>query len=157
MLTFATLLTAGCIDARPDGTTDDRNGSLFADPTPDEACQQVTTTDPPGAGAGQSGVANYPGSFSYGGQSAAKTATETYVWQNPSGAAYVAWGGQVATGSVTLTMEDACGKEMYKGGVSGPSQGGANEETERGMAGDWTLTFEFTVYTGQMGLSVSSS
>jgi hypothetical protein len=112
---------------------------------------------PTGATGGQSSVSNNPGSFSYSGQALAKTTTETHLWQNPSGAAYVMWSGQTGTGTLVLTIQDACAEEVYRREVGAGQQSGAMESTTRAMPGEWLLTFEFTAYSGQMGLQVSSS
>lgn len=150
------MLLAGCI-APQDAATDERTGD---DPgsgseAPSGACPGHGASET-GAGAQQSGVSNQPGSFSYSGQFAAKTGKEVYLWQNPSSGAYVQWGGQSAAGSVGLRVQDACGDEVYGKQYGGAQQTGAQEATGRGVPGEWALTFEFSSYTGQMGLQITS-
>jgi len=152
---IAIVALAGCI--QPQETPEaEPTPPTASTPTTMEACAAVGF-EPTGGPSGQASVANYPGSFSYSGQTTAQTGKEVYVWQNPSEGALVSWGGQAATGDLTVTIHDACGVEVYKMSVGAMDQGGASEETQRGTAGDWYLTFEFTLYTGQMGLSVNSS
>lgn len=156
VLTLLVLLS-GCIQAEPDDAPQDEEREQDAPSSDPPTCTPPAVT-PSGPGGGQGGVSNQPGAFSYGGQAAAKTAKEVYVWENPSRSAQVAWGGQSAAGTLTLTIQDHCGKEVYRADLGGaPGQGGANEGTQEGEAGDWILTLEFTLYTGQMGLSVSSA
>ena len=72
--------------------------------------------------------------------------------------ASVMWGGQSGTGTLKLTVQDTCGEKVYEKELSGPGQqGGAMESTSAGQAGTWALTFEFTLYTGQMGVQISST
>ena len=150
-----TLALAGCIEAQPDDReteSPDRDG----DDERMEPCTppEVEETGPSG---GQSGVSNQPGAFSYGGQAAAKTAKEVFLWENPSLAAQVTYGGQSGVGTLTMTIQDHCGVEVYKRESSGASQtGAAGEATQTGTEGTWILTFEFTLYTGQMGVSITS-
>lgn len=149
------LALAGCIqtpsdepeiEAPDDGADDDATAPC----TPPD----VEATGPSG---GQSGVSNQPGSFNYGGQAAAKTATEVFLWENPSTAAQVTFGGQSGVGSLTITIQDHCGVEVYRQGSGGASQSsGAIQPTKTGTAGTWILTFEFTLYTGQMGVTITS-
>lgn len=149
------LALAGCI-APQDTAQDDRNDATSPPPSSDESClaPDVTPTATPG---GQVSVSNNPGSFSYGGQVAAKTGKEVYVWENPTRAAQVAWGGQSAAGTLTLVIQETCGEEVYRADLGGPRQGGAYESTQEGESGKWIITLEFTLYTGQMGLSVNSA
>ncbi|HET6403491.1 MAG TPA: hypothetical protein VFH78_02495 [Candidatus Thermoplasmatota archaeon] len=148
--------TAGCIQTQAD------DADANAPPTARDAAAPPARCTPPevqptGPSGGQSGVSNEPGSFTYGGQAAAKTAKEVFLWENPSSAARVTWGGQAGAGSLTLTLQDHCGKEVYRGAVAGATQqSGVTETTGSGEPGTWILTFEFTLYTGQMGLSITS-
>ena len=157
LLLIPLLALAGCIQAEPDDTevetpapdaSDDASGATCTPP-------EVEAT---GASGGQSGVSNQPGSFTYGGQAAAKTAKEVFLWENPSSAAQVTYGGQSGVGTLTMTIQDHCGVEMYKREVSGASQSGsAGETTQTGTEGTWILTFEFTLYTGQVGVTITSA
>lgn len=162
-LTFPLLVglaLAGCIEAPEDGPRVE--GAPDDDDAPATAagCAPPSNEGDAGGGQGpgsQGGVSNQPGSFSYGGQTALKTATETYTWTNYSTGAMISWGGQSASGRLELIIEDACGVEVYRGDATMMSQGGSWGETERGTAGDWTITLEFSAFTGQMGLSITSA
>lgn len=153
-LALASAALAGCIGPQEDARDEGR--AIDAPPPASEECPQPTDPSAAPGAPSQQGVSNQPGAFSYGGQTAAKTATETFLWQNPSTGAQVAWGGQGATGTLEVTILDACGAEVFAGRVDPMSQGGASGATQRGASGTWTITLEFTAFTGQMGLSVSS-
>lgn len=153
---FAALALAGCIQTQEDepeveSPDESPRGDAMAPCTPPEV-------EETGASGGQSGVTNNPGSFTYGGQAAAKTATEVFLWENPSTSAQVTFGGQSGVGTLTITIQDHCGVEMFKREHGGASQqGGAVETTASGSAGTWILTFEFTLYTGQVGITINSA
>ncbi|MGB1586627.1 MAG: hypothetical protein ACPHID_06245 [Thermoplasmatota archaeon] len=104
--------------------------------------------------AGQSAVNNNTNNFSYAGQAAGWDDVETYTWKNTMGTASVSWGGQVAEGSISVTIKDAAGKQVFSRGLSGQSQEGFSGDTASGLAGDWTIKLTFQDYTGQMGLNV---
>lgn len=108
-----------------------------------------------GAG-GQSGVCNGTDSFSYGGQMSSETDTETYTWENTNEQARVTWGGQGSSGSVTVSIEDASGQQVYHQSFSG-GQSGSSTVTDAGEPGDWTIRIRFSGFTGQMGLTVNAS
>ncbi len=108
-----------------------------------------------GAG-GQQGVCNATDSFAYGGQVSDRSGTETYTWENTQDTARVSWGGQAGSGSVTITIEDADGRQVYRQTFSG-GQGGSSETTDAGEPGEWTIRVSFTGYTGQMGLGITAS
>lgn len=148
-LTFA----AGCISTPEPQRNDDRGEDAGAFGLP--ACPP--RVDTPTGPAGQASVANYPGTFSYSAQSLAKTGLETFVWTNPTGGAQVSWGGQSATGAMTLTLKDECGAEIYKQEFTAMSQGGAYEVTQRAAPGEWWIELDFAAYTGQVGLSITSA
>lgn len=104
---------------------------------------------------GQAGISNVTDAFSYGGQVAGMDGSHPYSWQNTQGKAMVSWGGQVASGSFTLTIRDADGKQVYSGSM-GSGQGGMSGTTAAGRAGSWTIVLDFQGLTGQMGLSVTA-
>jgi hypothetical protein len=110
-----------------------------------------------GCTAGQQACTSQSGSFSCGGQLANKSGTESHTWSNPSTKAQVSWGGQAASGSFTLTILDAQGKQVYSRTVSGAGQSGASGSTSTGMPGDWTVRLTYSDFTGQMGLSVTQA
>jgi hypothetical protein len=109
-----------------------------------------------GCTSGQAGVANMTNNFSYGGQTAGKSGTETFTWENTMGKAMVSWGGQASKGSFTLTIQDAAGKQVYSGS-QGAGQGGMAGNTASGKAGSWVILLRFDDFTGQMGLSLVAS
>lgn len=106
--------------------------------------------------AGQSAVQNTTNHFSYAGQAAGENDTETYTWSNTVGSASVQWGGQVAKGSMTLTIQDSVGKEVFKRSLSGQSQEGFSGSTSAGTPGDWKIHINFNSFTGQMGLNINA-
>lgn len=99
------------------------------------------------------GLSNQPDHFSYGGGAAGKSTTEVYEWQNSGTAAQVSWGGG-GTGSLTLTIHDAAGKEVFQRGLA---SGGVHERTASGQAGTWRITLAFGGYNGGMGLNVDKA
>ncbi len=101
-------------------------------------------------------VNNNPGAFQLAGQVAGKSGTETYEWQNNAQRASVSWGGQVASGSFTLSIKDAAGKQVHTHSFGGTAQGSDSGSTQSGAAGKWTITVTFSGYTGQMALNVNS-
>lgn len=104
--------------------------------------------------AGQSAVSNQTNNFSYAGQAANWDEVETYTWTNTIGTAHVSWGGQVAEGSISVTIKDAAGKQVFSRGLSGQSQEGFSGDSSAGAPGDWTIKLTFQDYTGQMGLNI---
>lgn len=149
-------IVGGCIGAQPE----DEPAPEAPDAGASESMGGCTppTVEPTGPSGGQSGVTNQPGSFTYGGQAAAKTATEVFLWENPSKAAQVTFGGQSGVGSFTITIQDHCGVQVYRKESTGAAQqAGGVEPTQDGTGGVWILTFEFVVYTGQMGITITSA
>lgn len=108
-----------------------------------------------GAG-GQQGVCNATDSFAYGGQVSDRSGTETYTWETTQDEARVSWGGQGASGSVTITIEDADGRQVYQETFS-EGQGSSSDTTDAGEAGEWTIRVSFSGYTGQMGLGITAA
>lgn len=151
-LALLAVLAAGCVAPSQDPTPSTTAPSAT---TPAAACQPVapkasTVTTPR-----QDTVSNNPGSFSDSGQMVGATGTDEYAWQDASGQAMISWGGQAASGSMKLTLLDACGKSVYSQTFEGMSQGGGNQNAKPGVAGQWLVRLEFTGFTGQMGLSVT--
>lgn len=104
--------------------------------------------------AGQSAVSNQTNNFSYAGQAANQSDTESFTWKNTIGSANVDWGGQAAQGSLTLTIQDSVGKQVFKRTLGGTSQEGFSGPTSAGTPGDWKIHINFDDFTGQMGLNV---
>ncbi len=101
-------------------------------------------------------VNNDPGNFQLAGQVAGKSGTETYKWQNSANKASVSWGGQVASGSFSLTIKDADGQQVHSHSFGGTRQGSDSGATQTGTPGTWTIEVKFSSYTGQMALNVNS-
>ncbi len=101
-------------------------------------------------------VNNHPGAFQLAGQVAGKTGTETYRWENSADQASVSWGGQVASGTFTLTIKDAAGKQVHSHSFGGTRQGSDSGATQTGTPGTWTIVVQFSSYTGQMALNVNA-
>lgn len=157
-LMLAMTAVAGCIQAgdasgRPDDGSDGEE-----ELPPVDACRAPEPApETPRVGPEQGTITNHDGSFTYSGQVLAKTGIEHHPWRNDRSAAYVTWGGQSTTGTLRMTVFDACGQVVYDTEKTGPSQGSSVEETSQGEPGDWLLAFEFVGYTAQMGLSVTSA
>ena len=105
--------------------------------------------------AGNVGVSNVTDAFSYGGQVAEKTATESFTWHNTKSQAILSWGGQLAKGSIALTIQDAAGKTVYSKSMT-DANNGFSGNTQSGLAGDWTVKLAFAGATANMGLSLAA-
>ncbi len=154
---------AGCIEAPAAEETPDDGGMSrasspkMADPLVECAPYTGHMETSGGQGIdGQSGVTSAPGGFSYGGQVFAKMETESYTWSNPADGAVFSWGGRSLTGELVVRIIDACGEVALEKSISMLTQSGSFETQVDGTAGDWTIELEFTLFTGQMGLTVSS-
>lgn len=105
---------------------------------------------------GQQGVCNEGDSF-YFGKQGSFMGTETHTWQNSGTKATVAWGGQ-GTGTVTVKIKDAAGKEVFSKDFSGAGQAGGTHATQVGKAGAWTITISAKVaFQGQVGVAVNKA
>lgn len=156
LATLAVLLAlAGCVapnDAPNDAGT---APSTTAPPSANAAdCKPVEPKPDTVSGLRQDSVSNNAGSFSDSGQVAGATGTAEYAWTDASGRGQISWGGQAGSGSLKLTLLDACGKQVYTHTWSAPSQGGVQENAQPGTPGKWLVRMEFTAFTGQMGLSI---
>lgn len=103
---------------------------------------------------GQEACSVSGGGLHCGAQVAHKSGTETYTFNNPSTQAMVNWGSQASSGTLTLHILDAGGRQVYQSSISGASQQGANGQTASGTPGDWTVKLEYSSFTGQVGLNV---
>jgi hypothetical protein len=155
-LILIVLVFAGCITT-PDPQRGKQTPSTPAPASPAAACVEPTPgPSVPAVGPGQSGVSDQPGAFSYSGQVAARTQKESYAWENGATGAMVMWSGQGSTGTFTLTILDACSAQTYQKDFSGAGQGATSESSSPGAPGTWLITLDFKLFTGQMGLSVTS-
>lgn len=152
LVLVAALLAAGCVDPSDTPSTATPTTASSASPA---ACAPVAPKSGTVTGLDQSAASDNPGAFGDSGQMAGVTGTKEFAWQDASGAAMVAWGGQSASGSFKLTILDACGQQVFQQSYDAPSQGGANQNTKPGTPGAWLIRLEYTAYTGQMGLSVT--
>ncbi|HUR64222.1 MAG TPA: hypothetical protein VM241_07050 [Candidatus Thermoplasmatota archaeon] len=109
------------------------------------------------AGCAQGGVSNMTDNFSYGGQVAGKSGTNSYTWKVTGSTVRVSWGGQSASGTLDLVLKDGLGQQVYIRTFGGASQSGASETLQNVKAGDWTVTLSFHGFTGQMGLNLQAS
>ncbi len=71
-----------------------------------------------------------------------------------SGDLTVALGGNCGSGSVSITIKNPGGSTAYSKTISSPGQIGGTQ-TIKGMSGDWTVTYSFHGFTGQMGLTIT--
>lgn len=105
---------------------------------------------------GQMGVCNETNGFSYGKNVSMETSTEEFPWENTMGQGEVHWGANAGMGSVTVTIQDADGTQVYRDSHSSTGQKGSSTTTSSGTPGEWTIRIEFSGYTGQMGLAVTA-
>jgi hypothetical protein len=145
---------AGCV-------APSQNPPTVQSATPPSSDAPATTCVPVGpktstvAGVHQDSVSNTSGAFSDSGQVAGATGVAEYAWQDASGGAMISWGGQSASGTLKLTLLDACGAEVYAHTFDSPSQGGLNEKAKPGAPGAWLVRLEYAAFTGQMGLTIT--
>ncbi|WP_242333186.1 MULTISPECIES: hypothetical protein [unclassified Anaeromyxobacter] len=71
--------------------------------------------------------------------------TLSYTWHNTGTMASVDRSSAVSAGSVTLTLRDAAGAQVYQGALDGAT---GSVSTVAGAAGDWTIVVDFTHTTG---------
>lgn len=102
---------------------------------------------------GQQGVCNETNSFSYGFQGGGD-ASDTFTWENTEGQAEIVWGAQ-GSGSVTVTIHDADGEQVFQEAFSGQGQSGSAQSAS-GEPGDWTIEVDASGFGGQMGISVQA-
>lgn len=108
------------------------------------------------AGCAQQGVSNVTDAFSYGGQVANESRTDTYTWHVTGSNVLISWGGQSSSGTFDLLLRDGAGNQVYARSF-GEGQSGNSETLHNVKAGDWTVTLSFHRFTGQMGLSLTAS
>lgn len=104
--------------------------------------------------AGQCDANTHSNGLEFGCQVANKSDTMTYTFKNSLGGASVSMGSQIASGTVTVTIEDGAGKEVFARTYSGASQSG-DSTTRSGTPGTWTVVLRFRDATGQIGLDVN--
>ena len=73
------------------------------------------------------------------------SASLPYSWQNTGTAATVDRSSAITGGTVTLTLRDATGTQVYSGPLNGQS---GSVATGTGTAGNWTVLVDFTDATG---------
>jgi hypothetical protein len=105
---------------------------------------------------GQSGVCNETNGFSFGKNVSMDSSSEVFTWENTLGRAEVHWGANAGMGSVTVTLEDADGNQVYQDRHASTGQKTTTQTSSPGTPGDWTVRIEFSGYTGQMGLAIAA-
>lgn len=90
-----------------------------------------------GGPAGGKSVSNNPGSFSYS-AGGALSATDDYTWQNPSPTARVSFNAG-GSGSVSVTIQDSAGKQVFSRSFSGSGGTSDNLPTSPGVPGAWRI------------------
>lgn len=103
---------------------------------------------------GQQAVCNQTNSFSYGFQDGGE-ASDTFTWENTEGQAEITWGAQ-GSGSVTVTLLDADGDQVFQDTFSGQGQQGSAQSAS-GEPGEWTIEVEASGFGGQMGISIQAT
>lgn len=111
-----------------------------------------TTDNSAGMGGGKS-VSNNPGSFSYS-AGGVLSASDSYDWQNPSATARVSFSAG-GTGTVSITIQDAAGKQVFTRSFSGSGGSSDNVPTSPGLPGMWKIRIS-TQGAGGFSLSVRS-
>jgi hypothetical protein len=71
--------------------------------------------------------------------------TLSYTWHNTGTRASVDRSSALTGGTVTLTLRDAAGTQVYQGPLDGTT---GSVSTDAGVAGDWTIVVDFTHATG---------
>ncbi len=69
----------------------------------------------------------------------------SYTWHNTGTMASVDRSSAISAGSVTLTLRDAAGTQVYQGPLDGTT---GSASTLAGVTGDWTIVVDFTHTTG---------
>ncbi|GEM_PF-5654404 len=146
------LLAAGCVSPSQNPTNDP---TFTPSGTPAATCVPVAPKTSTLTGFHQDSVSSNPGAFGDSGQMAGVSGTAEYAWQDYSGSAMIGWSGQSATGSLKLTLLNACGQSVFTQTFDAGSQGGGNQNSKPGKAGAWLVRLDYTAYTGQMGLGIT--
>ncbi len=71
--------------------------------------------------------------------------TLSYTWQNTGAAASIDRSSSISSGTVTLTVRDAAGAQVYQAPLNGAS---GSVLTTAGAAGSWTIVVDFVQATG---------
>jgi hypothetical protein len=108
-----------------------------------------------GAGGQEASAA---GSLAYQG---AATGQHTSSFECGDGQGMVSFGGQIGSGSVTVTIRDAAGATVYTRSFSGPGQSADSRQVE-GSGGEWTMSASRSEgssmygggWSGQYGINV---
>lgn len=100
-------------------------------------------------------------SFQYGSFVKCKTATESYDWSNPSGAARVQLGSGLTSGALTVTVRDAMDRVVFQQ-TNDAGGSGMQTRTDPGVpsnpfTGTWTVELEFENVTGALGVQITAS
>lgn len=105
---------------------------------------------------GQEAVCNETGSFSFSTNAGMTSDTKTYTWQNPKTKADVHWTTNLGLGSVSLTLKDSTGKQVFTKSFSGSGQQASSQSTAEGEAGAWTIVVKLTGASGQVAFNVNA-
>ena len=100
------------------------------------------------------------GSLAYQGASAGEHSS---TFDCDSGEASVSVGGQLGSGSVTVTVRDADGATVYTRTFNGPGQSADSRRSDAGEPGEWTVSASRRAgsdmygggWSGQYGISVA--
>lgn len=103
--------------------------------------------------------ASADGSLAYQG---ASTGQQSSKFDCGDGSGMVSVGGQLGSGSLTVTVRDAAGKTVYTRTFNGPGQSGDSRQTDTGEPGEWTVSASRSAgsamygggWSGQYGISV---
>ena len=102
-------------------------------------------------------ICNHAGSFSYGYQALASTKSDSWPWKNPGTMVHVAFGGHIASGTVTIKIQDASGRDVYDESWTRMGQVGSAAGSLAGTAGMWTILLELHSVGGQVGFVITTA
>ncbi|MHB8586078.1 MAG: hypothetical protein ACYDDF_09645 [Thermoplasmatota archaeon] len=110
----------------------------------------------PSPGSNVSGCSSSTNQVSFGGEFASNSGVDNCSFTNSDPKGAVSLGGQVSAGSVAVTIKDASGITVFSQTFS-QGNSGTNTDTAVGAPGTWTVTFQMSGYTGNMGITVSGT
>lgn len=99
-------------------------------------------------------VGNTKDNFGYSLSAYNSTTMESYTWENGATRAMIGLSGSVTSGSVSLVIKDGLGQTKFSHTFTGKESQGV--QTQRGVAGGWTISLEFTQFTGAVSLGINA-
>lgn len=106
---------------------------------------------------GQVAVCNKKDTFAYSVNAGMTSKTDTYTWETSHGKASVGWSSNLGMGSVTLTIKDAEGKQVFTRSYATMGQKSESATTSTGKAGSWTIEVRLSGASGQIAIEVNGA